>query len=209
MLNSQPIWTSAEIPVDTTLINSALTDGDSSELDLKQLIEASYSSFRRLAQRMLRSFDGVRPVHETDDVWHDASIRLIAALRETTPESRLHFYRLAGLQIRRTLIDLARKCQRQVEIQRTAQVEHVPDQSEARESCAAGPGGLTEWEEFHERVQLLGEADRTVVDLLWYGGLTQAETAKMLELDIRTVQRRWRSARIRLADISLQQPERS
>lgn len=195
--------------MDTTLINSALTDGDSGEPDLEHLIELSYSSFRRLAHRMLQGFHGVRPVHETDDVWHDASIRLIAALRETTPESRLHFFRLAGLQIRRTLIDLARKCQRQVKIQRTAQVEHVADQSEARDSCAPGPGDLAEWEDFHERVQLLAEADRTVMDLLWYSGLTQAEAAKMLGLDIRTVQRRWRAARIRLADVYLQPEQRS
>lgn len=194
--------------MDTTLINSALTDGDSGEPDLEHLIEVSYSSFRRLAQRMLQGFHGVRPVHETDDVWHDASIRMIAALRETTPESRLHFFRLAGLQIRRTLIDLARKSRRQVEIQRSAQVEHVADQSASRESCAPGPGDLAEWEDFHERVQLLGEADRTVMDLLWYSGLTQAEAASMLGLDIRTVQRRWRAARIRLADVYLQ-PERS
>lgn len=194
--------------MDTTLINSALDDVESGHPDLEQLIEVSYSTFRRLAQRMLRGFRGVRPVHETDDVWHDASIRLFAALRETVPKSRLHFYRLAGLQIRRTLIDLARKCRRQVEIQWTDGIDEFADHSEERESCSAAPEDLADWEDFHERVQLLPNSDRTVVDLLWYGGVTQKEAAQMLELDVRTVQRRWRSARIQLADSHIQQPDR-
>lgn len=193
--------------MDTTLINSDLTNADGDSQDISVLIDVSYLSFRRLAQRMLRGFDGVRPLHETDDVWHEASIRLITALRDVAPESKLHFYRLAGLQIRRTLIDLARKCRRQVEIRREFDVEQLGDDGDRRESCSAGPGNLAEWEEFHEQVQLLPESDRTVVDLLWYGGVDQGEAARMLELDVRTVQRRWRSARMRLADVCAQQPD--
>jgi RNA polymerase sigma factor (sigma-70 family) len=193
--------------VDTTLINYALIGPDGDVPDLSVLIDVSYASFRRLSQQMLRGFEGVRPLHETDDVWHDASIRLISALRETTPESKLHFYRLAGLQIRRTLIDLARKSRRQVAIRRGFDVDQFSDDADDRESCSAAPGDLTEWEEFHEQVQLLPDADRTVVDLLWYGGVNQTDAARMLGLDVRTVQRRWRSARMKLADVCLQQPD--
>ena len=62
----------------------------------------------RLARRMLRGFPDVRSVEQTGDVLQKATVRLVAALRQVSvPENSCHFFRLAALQIRRELIDLA------------------------------------------------------------------------------------------------------
>ncbi len=44
-------------------------------------------------------------------------------------------------------------------------------------------------------VGTLPEEERTVVDLLWFEGLTQAEAAIALGVSERTIRRKWYSAR--------------
>jgi RNA polymerase sigma factor (sigma-70 family) len=167
-----------------------------------ELIDATYDSFRRLARNMLRGFSRVRSIHETDDVWHDAAIRMLKALREITPTTQLHFCRLAGLQIRRTLIDMARECQRQIPTVNDIDADQLPDVSDELGRCGTSPLTMSEWAEFHGCVDSLPEDDRIVFDLLWYTGLTQQAAADLLHVDLRTIQRRWRSARLSLSDSS-------
>jgi RNA polymerase sigma-70 factor (ECF subfamily) len=52
---------------------------------------------------------------------------------------------------------------------------------------------------FHELVEKLPEAEREVVNLLFYEALSQDEAAKLLGVNVRTVKRRWQSARLRLS----------
>ena len=54
------------------------------------------------------------------------------------------------------------------------------------------------WDRFHDLVEALPEDERAVVDCLFVGELTQEETAQVLGVSLRTVKRRWQSARIRL-----------
>src|SRR3990172_6608237 len=75
----------------------------------ERLLEHVYRRLQRMAHRMLRHYPGVRRWDDTDDVWQSAALRFHRALRQMTPESLPHFFHLAGMQIRRTLIDLARK----------------------------------------------------------------------------------------------------
>src|SRR5205823_214429 len=60
------------------------------------------------------------------------------------------------------------------------------------------PGRLAAWTELHERIGALPEPEREAFELLWYQGLTRAEVAAVLEVNERTVQRRWQAARLRL-----------
>ena len=57
---------------------------------------------------------------------------------------------------------------------------------------------LEKWSEFHLLVESLPEEEKDVVDLLWYQELTQEDAAKLLDISVRTVKRRWQSARIKL-----------
>lgn len=60
------------------------------------------------------------------------------------------------------------------------------------------PHELAAWSEFHQQVAALPAAERQVVDLLWYQELSQPEAAEVLGVDVSTVKRRWRSARLLL-----------
>ena len=54
------------------------------------------------------------------------------------------------------------------------------------------------WDRFHDLVEALPDDERAVVDCLFVNKLTQEETAQVLAVSLRTVKRRWQSARIRL-----------
>jgi RNA polymerase sigma-70 factor (ECF subfamily) len=54
------------------------------------------------------------------------------------------------------------------------------------------------WTEFHEAAARLPDELRTVFDLLWYQGLTQAEAAALLGVAVPTVKLRWMKARLRV-----------
>src|SRR5271157_4662960 len=61
-----------------------------------------------LAHRMLRGFPEVRRFESTGDVLQNATLRLLRALREVRPGSVHEFFGLAGVQLRRELLDLKR-----------------------------------------------------------------------------------------------------
>jgi DNA-directed RNA polymerase specialized sigma24 family protein len=46
----------------------------------------------------------------------------------------------------------------------------------------------------------LPDKPRAVCELLWYQGLSQAEVAQLLDVDVRTVKNHWMEARLRLCE---------
>lgn len=68
------------------------------------------------------------------------------------------------------------------------------------------PSTLAEWGEFHRAVDALSDEAKEVFGLIWYDGFTQQETADLLEVSLKTVQRRWQDARIALAEVLGHEP---
>jgi|SRR5262245_22677176 len=189
---------------ETTRILDLMRRGDE-RLARDRLIEHVCERLRRLTRQMLRRYPGVHRWEETDDVLQNALQRLYRAVAAETPESSRHLWGLAALQIRRELIDLAR--------------HHLgPDGHGARHYSdrarpAGGSGGqlgsqvsergepdsLEAWTEFHEAIDTLPHDERELVGLIWYEGLTQEDAADVLDVSLRTVKRRWQSARVLLA----------
>jgi RNA polymerase sigma factor (sigma-70 family) len=188
---------------ETARLVDLLRRGDSEARS--RLVEHACERLRRLASRMLDGYPGVRRWEQTDDVLHNALIRLCRALEATPPESARHFYNLAALQVRRELIDLAHHHQGP---QGHGAKHHTdgggkaPDDQggalSVRADDAGGPSSLEGWRLFHERVEALPEEEREIFDLLWYEGLSQEEAAAVLGASVRTVKRRWQSARMML-----------
>jgi len=163
-----------------------------------ELVAAACERLGQLTRVMLRDYRRLRRWEQTDDVLQNAMIRLDRALREVTPEAPRDFYRLATLQVRRELIDLARH-------------HFGPEGPGALHATDAGgttppepaesthePGRLAAWSEFHRRVESLPDEEREVFDLVWYQGLPHAEAAALLGVSTKTIQRRWHSACLRL-----------
>jgi RNA polymerase sigma-70 factor (ECF subfamily) len=105
--------------------------------------------------------------------------------------------------IRRTLLDLAKH---HLGPHGQAAHHHTDGQPADEEGgalhkqadAADEPDDLESWSAFHAQVGALPDEEREVVGLLFYEGLTQDEAAHVLGVSLRTVKRRWQSARCRL-----------
>lgn len=171
----------------------------------KELINCTCERLTILTRKMLKSYPGVRRWAQTDDVAQSAAMRLYRTLGEVKPEGVVDFYRLAALNIRRELLDLAKHYygprglgakHASVGKNKRSSASDPADRPDSTEDAAR----LARWTEFHERVEALPDEDREVFDLLWYQGLTQAEAADALKVTERTIKRRWQSARLKLAE---------
>ncbi len=159
-----------------------------------ELIAHACERLRTLTRRMLRGYPALRSWEQTDDVLQNAMMRLYRALVDVTPDSLAHFYNLAGQQIRRELLDLAKHHARRDGQQENWQQRHQPELPDE-------PSSLAEWTEFHRQVEALPEEERQVFTLIWYEELSQGEAANVLGISVRTVIRRWQAARVRLARV--------
>ncbi len=163
------------------------------------LLNGVCERLRRLTQAMLRDYRRLKRWEQTDDVLQSALLRLYRALESVAPATLREFYRLAALQIRRELIDLARHYFGP----ESAGIHHLSSDGEV--PTVAGPADstdrpdrLADWAEFHEQAGKLPDEEQEVFDLLWYQELTHAQAAALLNVSTKTVQRRWHSACLRL-----------
>jgi len=164
---------------------------------MNDLLDHSVERLRKLARKMLRGFPAVRRWAQTDDVLQSAMIRLVRALREVGPACSREFFALAATQIRRELIDLARHHMGPQGAGARHASGGLSTDAGPRED-AAGPGTLAEWGEFHRLVDALEADERAVIELMFYQGFNQTETADLLGIAVRTVQRRRQSALLNL-----------
>jgi RNA polymerase sigma-70 factor (ECF subfamily) len=155
-----------------------------------------------LTRRMLGDFQRVRRWCETDDVLQNAMVRLLGALRSAQPQTPRDFFALASLQIRRELLDLVRHLYGPAGIGANHDSPAPPDSSSpgAYEltDVRHKPTSPAQWTDLHELVDGLPTEEREVIGLLFYQGLSQAESAEVLNVSLRTVQRRWHDALCRL-----------
>src|SRR5919201_1947156 len=93
---------------DSTTVVQAWIDRLRAAAAREELLAATCERLRRLTRKMLRDYPGVRRWEETGDVLQNALLRLCRALRDVTPPTARDYFRLAALQIRRELLDLAR-----------------------------------------------------------------------------------------------------
>ena len=151
------------------------------------LIACASSRLTRLARKMLKGYSSVARWEQTDDVLQNALIRLDRALKNVTPPSTRDFFRLAAAQIRRELIDLARRhygpeglgAHHSTRLLTSGSGDPAGGRGEPAESTL-DPSRLAAWTEFHIQIGHLPEEERELFDLLWYQDLTQSQAAQVL-----------------------------
>jgi RNA polymerase sigma-70 factor (ECF subfamily) len=170
-----------------------------------ELLAHASDRLTRLTRKMLRDFPGVHRWEQTDDVMQNAALRLCRALGEVRPPTAADFFRLAAAQVRRELLDLARRYSGAHGLG----ANHASVVGKGRAlgaSSASGPNPsdtthdpdrLAAWSDFHREAEALPEEERETFDLLFYQGLSQVEAAAVLDVSERTIKRRWQSARLR------------
>ena len=171
-------------------ITQWLTDwsnGDRSALE--KLTPLVYRELHRVAQAYMQ---GERVGHalQTTALVNEAYLRLIEADRQSW-ENRAHFYSVAAKLMRHILVDFARSRDR---MKRGRGLEQV-SLDEALTVRADNTSQLLNLDEALTALSKLDERQSQVVELRFFGGLTEAEIAEVLKVSERTIQSDWRLAR--------------
>lgn len=173
-------------PGDVTRLLQLVAKGDSNAFD--RLMPLVYDELREIARRQLRE---ERPGHtlDTSALTHEAYLKLVD--EEVDWENRAHFFVLAARAMRQILIDYARKRNAQKRggdwTRTTLSPRHL--------RMDVQMGELLDLDEGLERFQDVDERASKVVELRFFGGMTEDEVAEVLDVSTRTVQRDWRKAR--------------
>ncbi len=176
-----------------TALLRAWNDGD--EGAYRQLTALLYDNLRLLARATLAK---ERPDHtlQATALVHEAYLRLMGQ-KQVTWQNRSQFLCLAARQIRRVLVDYARQ---RSATKRGGKDQRVPlelafDVSEERTD------DILEVDRALEQLSALDPELADLVEMRFFGGLTQEEIAAARGLSLSTVARRWRVAKTRLVQL--------
>jgi len=172
---------------EVTQLLLAWSEGDQGALD--RLMPLVYAELRRLAHGYIRN-ERAGHTLQTTALIHEAYLRLIDA-GQVRLDNRAHFFAVAARLMRQILIDLARSRgyqkrggdARQVSLDEALLIGQPRD-----EDLVALDEALTALAKVDERKS-------KVVELRFFGGLTEAETATALQVSPETVRRDWRLAK--------------
>ena len=172
-----------ESPGEVTDLLRAWNGGDQAALD--RLAERVYPELRRMARRYMRNERQASTLQSTGLV-HEVYLRLVD-VRRVEWRARAQFYAMAAQMMRRILVDAARAraskkrggLAAKVNIDDTAVLSPVPDRS-----ILALDDALTE-------LSHLAPRQARVVEMRYFGGLTEEEIVAALEISPRTVRRDW------------------
>jgi RNA polymerase sigma-70 factor (ECF subfamily) len=182
-----------------SLINR-MNEGDASvrESLRNELIGRAYERLRGLAKKILHEdFPRLRTLHDTGSILDEAAGRLLKSLHEVPLVSVHDFLGFAAEQIRRVLLDMARKKKQPRPL---SPMEGSGSRNELTDNTN-DPVKLAQWEEFHRAVEKLPEEERSVFKLCWYGDLNRTAAAAVLGIHERTARRLWISAIRRVIEL--------
>jgi RNA polymerase sigma-70 factor (ECF subfamily) len=155
---------------------------------INQLLPLVYDELHRLARGYFRRERGEHTLQPTALV-HEAYLRLVD--QRAPMESRGHFLAVAATQMRRILLDYARKHRaarrggegRQVLLEDTMAI------------CEQQPVDMILLDVALDKLAALDQDQARLVELRFFGGLSVEETAEVMGTSPATVKRSWSSAR--------------
>ena len=156
---------------------------------VEELTPLVYKQLRQIAQRQLVSPEDARRWDATELV-HEAYVRLIGDT-QIGWKDRAHFFATASTAIRRVLVDHARKLKTQKRGGAT-QPANIDLKGFGREDLGFE---LLDLDDALQRLASLNERQARIVELRFFGGLTQDEIAQLLQVSRRTVASDWAMAR--------------
>jgi RNA polymerase sigma factor (TIGR02999 family) len=158
---------------------------------LEHIVPLVYDELRHVARRQLSRESSPHALSATTLV-HEAYLRLLQQ-RQVEASDRAGFLAVAGLTMRRILVDDAR---RRTRLKRGGNEPPVPIDDE--------PASLLEDDDLDqvlaldnllERLAAFDDRAARIVEYRIFAGLTLDETATALDLSVKTVQRTWSTAR--------------
>jgi RNA polymerase sigma factor (TIGR02999 family) len=172
---------------EVTRLLQAWSDGDAAALG--QLTPLVHAELRHIARRYMGR---ERPDHtlQTSALINEAYLRLVHT-RGVQWQNRAHFFAISAQVMRRILVDFARARQN---LKRGGRARPV-SLDEATVAAPERSADLLALNEALERLAALSPRQSRVVELRYFGGLTEAEMAEVLSVSPRTVRHDWGLAR--------------
>ena len=173
-------------PREITTLLALWNEGDRTALE--RLAPLVYQELHRIASRHMRGERAGHPLQTTALV-HEAYLRL-QKTDGVRWQNRVHFYAVAARAMRHILIDLAR-ARRQQKRNGGRQV----DLDEALTIAAERSENLIALDDALTTLAKLDHRQSQIVELRFFGGLTEQAIAEVLQVSPRTVSSEWRLAR--------------
>lgn len=179
-------------PDEVTGLLAAVRRGD--EDARQQLFAVLYDELRAVARRQLRRWRPGQTLTTTALV-HESYLKLVQP-RSADWQDRCHFLSVAALAMRQVLVDSARRRaskkrggdEIRIAIEALGADHEPPGAESAAAEVLAIDQALTSLATVDGRLSRL-------VELRFFGGLTEVETARVMGTSERTVRRDWRKAR--------------
>lgn len=178
---------------DITQLLEQARGGNAAAIDA--VFAALYPELRRLAHARL-SRGGRHTLLDTTVLIHECYLKLVDGGRLAVND-RGHFLAYAAQAMRSIIVDYARYRLRD---RRGGEAEHETLDTELAAGLASGDDEIVA---VHDALLDLAEREPRlvkVVEMRYFGGLTEAEIAQALDLTERTVRRDWEKARLLLMD---------
>ena len=175
-------------PQKVTQLLHAWRRGEGAALD--RLVPIVYDELRRLAHCYMAR-ERARNTLQTTALIHEAYLRLVDA-HQVDWKNRVHFFAISSTVMRRILVEFARARGRH---KRGAGARNVTFDDAA--VIAPGPGeDLVSVDEALEALAAIEPRQAKVVEMRFFGGMTEEETAEMLGVSTDTVLRDWKKAKL-------------
>ncbi|WP_321471580.1 ECF-type sigma factor [uncultured Paludibaculum sp.] len=164
--------------------------GAGDETALARLTDLLLPELRRIAHRYRRDEREADSLQTTALV-NEVYLRLIE-IRNIDWQHRSQFFGLIAQLMRRILVDAARK---RAALKRGSGLSIV-DLDEAQVPAPEADGLLLALDEALEEFARIAPRQAKVVELRYFGGLSEEETAEVLQSSPRTVRRDWQFAKV-------------
>ena len=174
----------------TALLRS-WSSGD--EAALSRLAEQVYPELRRIARRYMKNERQANTLQTTALV-HEVYLRLVD-VTNVEWRARAQFFAIAAQMMRRILVDAART-------RGSRRRGAIPDKLNLDESAVLSPApdrSILALDEALTAFTQVAPRQAKVVELRYFGGLTEEEIAEVMKISPRTVRRDWDFARVWLA----------
>jgi RNA polymerase sigma factor (TIGR02999 family) len=175
-----------------TQMLAAARQGDSQASG--QAFSLLYEDLRRLARSRLRQHQSMTLLNTTALV-HESYLKVVG-IDHLPVTDRHHFFAYAATVMRSVIVDFARA---RLTDSRGGDAQHLVLDTVLSNRLSAPESDVLR---VHEGLEVLAQADKALaqlVELRYFGGLTEAEIGEVLGISERTVRRNWEKARLLLA----------
>ncbi len=167
--------------------------GDAAAYD--QIFRIAYDDLHALASARLRDSNGTGLL-DTSSLVNESYLRF-AQTGHLKAEDRLHFVNYAGRVMRSVIVDFARE---RLERRQGADGLQVTLDTGVADSVGVGQEQILRINQALEELEPQDERLVRVVEMRYFGGLSEEEIAASLDVHVRTVRRDWEKARSLLSE---------